>query len=84
MKDALAFAKQHGPLALIAMILIWAVVVRAESAHERVLDAVNSQANINGQVLMALERMVYLQRVQCQREAAGNLQALRDCAKDRE
>lgn len=84
MKDALGFVKQHGIATVIALILLYAVVLRSEAAHDRILDSINSQSNINGQVLMALERMVYLQRVQCQRDAGGDLVALRTCARDRE
>lgn len=82
MKDALAFAKQHGPLALIALILIWAVVLRGQSEHDEILAATRANVNVNGQLLMSLERLVYLSRVHCTREAAGDLAALRECAKD--
>lgn len=83
-KDALSFAKQNGPIALIAAFLVWAVVMRSEAAHDDILAATQNQTNINGQVLMALERIAYLSRVQCQREAGVDFEALRKCARDRE
>lgn len=84
MRELLAFAKQHGPVALIAAFLVWAVVMRSEAAHDKLLEATRSNTNVNGQLLMSLERLVYLSRVQCQREAGSDLVALRNCVRDRE
>ena len=83
MKEALAFAKQHGPIALIAVGLVIYLAWTSEAADSELKNAVASNVNVNGQLLMSVERLVYLQRVTCQ-NAAQTAEALRACAKDRD
>lgn len=80
-ETALAILKQHGPITLIAVGLVFYLAMRSEAAHMDLQRAVTQNSNINGQLLMSVERLVYLQRVTCQ-NSAQSADGLKACARD--
>ena len=86
----LEIAKTHGIVALIAVGMVYSMAVRSDAEHARILERMESVADIAGQSHMTAERTLYVLRRICVQEADAipdliTRATARDaCLKDRE